>query len=104
MEEVVQRWWNGTWGRLARRDVWLVRQTRWTVTARAGDAETGKVLRWEFDTEPEAMQMVDRLLHADTAGQWRQQEPGAPPRPQQACNEQPTNRVQPRKRTQERHP
>ncbi|MFG1952493.1 hypothetical protein [Micromonospora sp. NPDC048830] len=80
MEEVVRRWWNGSWGRLARRDVWLVRQTRWKVIARAGDTETGKVLlRWEFETEREAARMVDRLLRADTAGQWREHQPGATP-------------------------
>ncbi|MGY4898639.1 hypothetical protein ACWEEK_24030 [Micromonospora aurantiaca (nom. illeg.)] len=78
MEEVVRRFWNGVWGRLARRDVWLIRETRWKVIARAGDAETGKVLRWEFETEPEAMLMVDRLLRADAAGQWREQEAGRP--------------------------
>ncbi|MEU2610642.1 hypothetical protein ABZ570_03510 [Micromonospora sp. NPDC007271] len=81
VEEVVRRFWNGVWGRLARRDVWLVRQTRWRVIARAGDTETGKVLRWEYDTEPEAMAMVDRLLRADTAGQWREQAAGTPPQP-----------------------
>ncbi|MCW3815828.1 hypothetical protein ONA91_15390 [Micromonospora sp. DR5-3] len=79
MEEVARRWWNGVWGRLARRDVWLVRETRWKVIGRAGDTETGKVLRWEFETEPEAMLMVDRLLRAETAGQWREQEAAAPP-------------------------
>ncbi|WP_107074385.1 hypothetical protein [Micromonospora sp. MH33] len=78
---VVRRLWNGVWGRLARRDVWLVRQTRWTVIARAGDTETGKVLRWEFDTEREAADMVDRLLRADTARQWREQAGGTPPQP-----------------------
>ncbi|MEU8263988.1 hypothetical protein AB0C02_25615 [Micromonospora sp. NPDC048999] len=83
MEEVVRRWWNGTWGRLARRDVWLVRQTRWKLIARAGDSETGKVLRWEFDTKQEALHMVDRLLRAETAGQWREQDPAAPPAAQQ---------------------
>ncbi|MFR9780331.1 hypothetical protein ACL02O_30295 [Micromonospora sp. MS34] len=72
MQEVVRRYWNGVWGRLRRRDVWLVRQTRWTVVARAGDTETGKVPRWEFETEPEAVHMVERLLRADTAGQWRE--------------------------------
>lgn len=79
VQEVVRRWWNGVWGRLTRRDVWLVRETRWTVMARAGDAESGKVLRWEFDSEPDALQMVDRLLRADTAGRWREQDRGAPP-------------------------
>ncbi|MGY0002471.1 hypothetical protein [Micromonospora sp. I033] len=67
------------WGRLSRRDVWLVRETRWTVMARAGDTESGKVLRWEFDSEPQALEMVDRLLRADTAGQWWEQDRGTPP-------------------------
>ncbi|MEV0157695.1 hypothetical protein AB0H57_28790 [Micromonospora sp. NPDC050686] len=79
MQEVVRRYWNGVWGRLARRDVWLVRQTRWAVVARAGDTETGRVLRWEFETEADAMRMVERLLRADTAGQWRKQDGGGPP-------------------------
>ncbi|MEV1320036.1 hypothetical protein AB0J14_28615 [Micromonospora arborensis] len=73
MEDVAGRWWNGIWGRLGRRDVWLTREVRWKVTARAGDSETGRVLRWEFDTEDEAHAMVKRLLAADTGGQWRKQ-------------------------------
>ncbi|MFF0654943.1 hypothetical protein [Micromonospora tulbaghiae] len=70
-KELVARWWNGTWGRLTRRDVWLAREIRWHVVARAGDSETGKVLRWEFDTEDEARQMVRRLVQAE-GGQWRE--------------------------------
>ncbi|PWU50698.1 hypothetical protein DLJ46_06470 [Micromonospora globispora] len=73
MEDVAGRWWNGIWGRLARRDVWLTREVRWKVIARAGDSETGQVLRWEFDTETEARAMVERLLAADAGGTWRQQ-------------------------------
>jgi hypothetical protein len=61
------------WGRLGRRDVWLTREVRWKVVARAGDAETGRVMRWEFDTETEALAMVERLLAADAGGQWRKQ-------------------------------
>lgn len=75
VDEVVKRWWNGVWGRLARRDVWLVRHTRWKVIARAGDSETGKVLRWEFDTQEEAQEMVDRLLRANSPGSWREHLP-----------------------------
>lgn len=60
------------WGRLTRRDVWLAREVRWHVIARAGDSETGKVLRWEFDTEDEARSMVRRLVQAGE-GQWRKQ-------------------------------
>ncbi|MBQ1022850.1 hypothetical protein [Micromonospora sp. C95] len=72
MDQVVRRWWNGAWGRLARRDVWLVRHTRWTVVARAGDSETGKTLRWEFDSHADAQDMVDRLLRAPSPGSWRE--------------------------------
>ncbi|MEV5691528.1 hypothetical protein [Micromonospora globbae] len=68
---VVSRWWNGVWGRLTRRDVWLAREVRWHVVARSGDSETGKVLRWEFDTEDDARQMIQRLMHAD-GGPWRE--------------------------------
>ncbi|MFG3701558.1 hypothetical protein ACGF5C_27150 [Micromonospora sp. NPDC047620] len=79
-EEVAQRWWNGLWGRLSRRDVWLIRQTRWKVVARAGDTEAGKMLLWTYDSRDEADAMVDRLLHADAAGQWRELQGGTPPR------------------------
>ncbi|MFI6331078.1 hypothetical protein ACIBBG_22590 [Micromonospora chersina] len=72
MREQVSRWWNGSWGRLTRRDVSLSREVRWHVVARSGDSETGKVLRWEFATEDEARAMVHRLLRAD-GGQWREQ-------------------------------
>ncbi|MEU1812354.1 hypothetical protein [Micromonospora aurantiaca (nom. illeg.)] len=71
-KELVTRWWNGVWGRLTRRDVWLAREVWWHVIARAGDSETGRVLRWEFDTEDAARQMVRRLVQAD-GGRWREQ-------------------------------
>ncbi|RKN56157.1 hypothetical protein D7193_11495 [Micromonospora costi] len=65
------RWWNGVWGRLTRRDVWLTHESRWRVVARAGDSETGQVLRWEFETEAEARAMIQRLL-ASGGGRWRE--------------------------------
>jgi hypothetical protein len=70
-------------GRLGRRDVWLTSEGRRKVTARAGDTDTGRVLRWEFDTEGEALAMVKRLLAADAGGQWRKQSGDSQP-PQQA--------------------
>jgi hypothetical protein len=69
--EVVGRWWNGIWGRLARRDIWLIRQTRWLVRARQGDAESGQVLLWPYEEETGARAMIDRLIHADGPGTWR---------------------------------
>ena len=76
--EIIGRWWNGVWGKLARRDIWLGRQTRWHVVARSGDAETGRVLRWDFTTEAEARAMVKRLTSPVGPGQWREQEKGGP--------------------------
>jgi hypothetical protein len=70
--DVLGRWWNGAWGRLARRDIWLLKQSRWRVLARQGDSDTGRVLDWEFTTEEEARAMVQRLLDADGPGRWRE--------------------------------
>jgi hypothetical protein len=67
----VGRWWNGKWGRLARRDIWLTRETVWHVRARAGDSETGRELHWSYATEAEARAMVDRLMRADRPDEWR---------------------------------
>jgi hypothetical protein len=70
--DLAGRWWNGAWGRLARRDVWLLRETRWLVVARQGDSDTGKVMDWEFEKEGDARSMVHRLLDADGPGRWRE--------------------------------
>ena len=67
---VIGRWWNGVWGRMARRDIWLSFSYR--VTAREGDSENGRVLHWDFDTEDEARAMVARLQQAPGPGEWRE--------------------------------
>jgi hypothetical protein len=52
--DVVGHWWNGTWGRLARLDVYLrVQKPQWEVELREGGAE-GRSQRWVFDDEAEA--------------------------------------------------
>ncbi|WP_433299662.1 hypothetical protein ACQP2F_00410 [Actinoplanes sp. CA-030573] len=70
---VLGRWWNGVWGRLARRDIWLTVSYR--VTARQGDTETGKVLCWDFDSEEDARAMIERLTHSPGPGEWREMDP-----------------------------
>jgi hypothetical protein len=70
--DLVGRWWNRGWGRLARREVWLLREMRWMVVARQGDSETGKMIDWEFDDEDQARIMVERLLDVDGPGRWRE--------------------------------
>jgi hypothetical protein len=64
--ELVERWWNGRFGRLARRDVWLYRSTTWRVESREGDADSGRGNTWTYDDEDQARAMVRRLL--DTGG------------------------------------
>ena len=48
-----------------------MREPRWTVKARQGNAETGRELTWEFATEHEARAMVDRLIRADARNDWK---------------------------------
>ncbi len=59
----VGHWWNGTWGRLARRDVYLRSGQVWQVELRVGGAD-GRIKRWTFDNEPDARALVDRALAA----------------------------------------
>ncbi|MFB9855211.1 hypothetical protein ACFFMR_33010 [Micromonospora andamanensis] len=49
-----------------------MRQTQWKVIARTGDSESGTTLRWEFDSQAEAQDMVERLLRAPSPGSWRE--------------------------------
>lgn len=67
---VVERWWNGTWGRLARRDMWLIEDDAgWHVEARAGD---GDAHRWRGPdcTEAEARAGMAVMLER-TGDQWQ---------------------------------
>jgi hypothetical protein len=60
---VVEHWWNGSWGRLARYDLRLLQcGDRWRVTAQRGGAKSPRV--WEsrvFDREWAARALLDRL-------------------------------------------
>ena len=71
-----KHWWNGRWGRLARRDVFLrVDADRWYVEQRAGGAEGVSHLH-ECDTEEQAYEVVRALLAG--SDDWR--EVSVPPR------------------------
>lgn len=62
VERVVGRWWNGSYGRLTRRDVWLkVDGPVWRVQARKGDADANLWSRDYLD-EAAAREMVTTLL------------------------------------------
>lgn len=77
----MERWWNGIWGRLGRRDIWLVRHTSWRVVARRGDADTGRVRHWDYDREEEARQLLSRLMSIEGPGRWQEQPTRTPPPP-----------------------
>jgi hypothetical protein len=68
--ELVQRWWNGRFGRLARRDVWLERDTTWRVRARDGDGDS-PTKTWTFNNRAEADALVHRLITAEPADGWK---------------------------------
>jgi hypothetical protein len=64
-----KHWWNGTWGRLARRDVYLYEDAgHWLVEAREGGAE-GRSRWYEFADEDDALGCVNGLLAQP--GDWR---------------------------------
>ena len=57
-----KHYWNGRWGRLARRDVLLFEDAgRWTVESRIGGTE-GRSAWAEFDDEDAALDHVRDLL------------------------------------------
>lgn len=73
-----KHWWNGKWGRLARRDVFLrVDADQWHVERRAGGAE-GVSHRYLFENEDQAYEAVRALLAGPD--QWRELS-APPPRP-----------------------
>jgi hypothetical protein len=57
---LVQRWWNGRFGRLARRDIWLEHDEVWHVRARQGDGES-RIKSWTYPTRQDADAMLHRL-------------------------------------------
>jgi hypothetical protein len=70
-----RHWWNGKWGKLARRDIYLRTDADvWWVEVREGGAE-GSSRQWEFADEDQALDVVRALLARDD--DWR--EIGIPP-------------------------
>ncbi|GAB3330798.1 hypothetical protein RMN56_12780 [Micromonospora halotolerans] len=68
--EVWGRWWNGSWGRMARRDIWLLSDGRlWRVRGRLG-GDDGQEVSYDFPDERAARSMVDRMKKT-SAGTWR---------------------------------
>ncbi|RUL90979.1 MULTISPECIES: hypothetical protein [Micromonospora] len=71
-----KHWWNGKWGRLARRDVFLRTDAdRWYVEQRAGGAE-GVSRFYEYDTLDAAEETIRALLHPTDP--WRELSPRPP--------------------------
>ncbi|MCW2643877.1 MAG: hypothetical protein JWP76_6183 [Dactylosporangium sp.] len=65
-----EHWWNGTWGRLARHDIYLYEDGgRWLVEAREGGAD-GRSRWYGYEDEDAATECVRGLL-ADSP-HWRQ--------------------------------
>jgi hypothetical protein len=70
---MVKRWWNGKFGRLARRDVivWATEdRERWMVEARHGGG-SGSSRFHEVPTGHEAFALADRWREASPHEQWK---------------------------------
>ncbi|MDZ5446056.1 hypothetical protein U2F26_25540 [Micromonospora sp. 4G57] len=68
--EVRGRYWNGAWGRMARRDIWLVSDGQlWRVRGRLG-GDGGQEVSYGFRDEASARSMADRMVKT-SAGTWR---------------------------------
>lgn len=68
--EVRGRWWNGAWGRIARRDIWLLSDGQvWRVRGRLG-GDGGREVCHEFGDQESARAMVNRMMER-SAGAWR---------------------------------
>ena len=64
------RWWNGHWGRLARRDIWLMYDGQhWRVRGRLG-GDDGRQVNYQFYEEWPAWTMVHRMMET-SVGSWR---------------------------------
>jgi hypothetical protein len=63
MAELIERWWNGHYGRLARRDVWCYKEVATTCRV---ECRTRKTKTWNLADEDDAHALVQRLL--ETAG------------------------------------
>jgi hypothetical protein len=69
--ELRGRWWNGRWGKLARRDIWLKLDQTWRVEARQGDGDS-KVWTHQYRTEADALAAIAAMMER-TGGpdEWR---------------------------------
>jgi hypothetical protein len=76
--EVINRWWNKRWGRLARRDIWLKRDTTWRVEARQGDGHS-HVWTHDYPSEADARAAIAAMIER-TGGdsEWTQFTPSPP--------------------------
>lgn len=75
---LLRRFWNGNFGRLARRDVWLweepAKPATWTVVIRSGGSEHGSEKSWDFTDRAEAEAWLHKCLKA-RGDDWRELTP-----------------------------
>ncbi|SIN22382.1 hypothetical protein SAMN04489832_4132 [Micromonospora cremea] len=69
--EIRGRWWNGSWGRIARRDIWLTSDGQvCRVRGRLGGDE-GQEVSYDFPDEASARAMADRMMKTSAGITWR---------------------------------
>lgn len=68
------RWWNGVWGRMAQRRIWLwTNGYIWRVEARQGDSDRRTYRSPDYLSEAEARQEIQEMIaRSSDIGTWRE--------------------------------
>jgi hypothetical protein len=64
-------WWNGKWGRLARRDVIIHHEEKWYVEAREGGPE-GRSKFYPANDADDALSQAERFIKTPDGAKWRE--------------------------------
>ena len=76
---LVERWWNGVWGRLSQKRIWLWTNGEiWRVEARKGDGDAD-VWGKDFVSELEARLLVREMRERNPRDEWKELPPADPP-------------------------
>jgi hypothetical protein len=70
---LIERWWNGRFGRLGRKEVRLYREVaeRWTVEVAEGEIDNGRIKPAHFDDEQTARQYVAHCRDVVPGEEWK---------------------------------
>lgn len=69
MANLIERWWNGSFGTMTRKEVRLSMESpKWTVEIQRGSIERDKMTSWTFDDEAQARAFLARCIETGGEG------------------------------------